>query len=211
MGEFEIYTLTEFEDVRKNMDILGEDFLFLRNLRKIGWIEDDLQNFKTPYHKKKATRSLEKIFMKYHVPFRQAHHNHVTQMSSAVEEFLLKFDLVKINEKYQKKFVNYLGFTVAKKSEQLELAERGLKLNANQCLILLSLIPFQSEDADLDFKIRALRENSKIFDFWSNLLEIEILTLTAVYRGNTEKFPWMPCWIDKLKEMRCTWNPIDIK
>ncbi len=201
LGELEIYSTDEYAQVEKKTLEIGEDFLFIRNLRKIGWIEDDLETYKTGYHQKKAKRALGKIFSKYSKSEALIEHNNVKGLTGAVSDFLSKIEPNPGQTGSFKVFVNYLGFSVAHGDESLSPGERGLYLPRGLGLVLLATVPFESNEQEISERIKQLRMENKVQFYWKNFLEIEIATLSAVYRANPDKFPWMPSWLKELRSM----------
>jgi hypothetical protein len=202
IGEVEIYSSDELVAVEDLRSPIQAQASFLRNMRKIGWIEDGLENHSAAYHRKKALRALNKIFFQSKASFSGKSFNNIQDYNKPLFQFLSQFSEVRSEPLSFKIFVNYLGFVVSQGNFDLGPKERGLHLPGNLGLLLLAIVPFRSTDLRLQAAIERLRQSSQIFPLWKSLVEIEVFTLNAVYRGDPDQFSWMPPWIDELKKMR---------
>ncbi len=200
LGELEIYTISEHDRFLLLEEKIKKQYWYLRDLRKIGWIEDGAPNYRTKYHVVKFYRSMKALLGKFEVFSRPKEFSNVNLVSKSVRNWLeSQFESNLLSQPLSFTiFSNYLGFFVSQDPD-FSSEKRGIYLPHPYGILLLSLVPFTTEKEDIMMGVRTFRKNNKVNSLWRDLTEIEILVLTAVYRGNSEIFSWMPQWIKEIE------------
>lgn len=203
LGELEIYTAAEMRNIQNLMTKVQPDFQFLRDFRKIGWVEDENRTFPSEYHKIKYYRGLRNLLRKFKYSGEIKDFSNISLVVPELEHWLSELQIPKLV--FPKieflEFSNYLGFTVTNTALP-QSAPRTVTLEDHLGFVFLSIIPHQSANPTLQSILDAYRAHPKVKNLWHCLLELEIDILNGVYRARPGIFPQMPLWIEQLKSYR---------
>ncbi len=204
LGEVEVYSSSEREEMKALLMRVGELHKFLRDVRKLTWVENDDRRFKTPYHRLKFERAVKKILSKMKIETDIRVHYNVGSCASMIEarlnELVLPRDVPDLRFQV---FSRYLNFGVKQGEGDAHLAANVVSLASPLGLWLLALTPFEAETGELRSAIKTLRHHEFVRETWTSLLRLEAITMGGVYRADPDHFTWIPEWKSQLE----SWLP----
>ncbi len=191
LGELEVFTFQELEELKLLENDIGELYQFLRDMRKIGWIKGQLKTQKrNPYHRYKDHRALKNIKRKWSL---RSFHQPVLQATKLLKKYLGNTvgQLPRSCDFSCSVFCPYLFLRVSLSPRKPQLQD---------WLLLLSCTPtWERGDAQLDEFICTIRKNyDGIRVIFEKLNRLEFLVATAFVRGAKEQEQWHPSWLNQL-------------
>jgi hypothetical protein len=186
LGEVEIYTSTELVLLRQVLARRGDEHRFIRNIRKIGWKEQELQTAQTDYHRNKCLRSMRKCSRELGVPFGESAARSL-QLESALNHFFysrsyvypVDFDRQVARIQRYRLFCPYLGQEIG------STEDAKMRLSPTVGMLLLAVTPpAQRRRPKFDEFIDKIRSASlKINACYRDLEIIERLEFQGSRRG----------------------------
>ena len=191
MGELEVYTFREFEELESLEEDIGELYQVLRDMRKIGWIKGQLKTQKrNPYHRYKDHRALKNIKRKWSL---RSFHHPVLQATKLLKKYLGNSagQLPRSCDFSCSVFCPYLFLRVSLSPREPQLQD---------WLLLLSCTPtWERGDAQLDEFTCTIRKNyDGIRVIFEKLNRLEFLVATAFVRGASKPEDWHSIWLRQL-------------
>lgn len=193
LGELEIYSQEEWNNLQKWLEEFGSTYSFLRDLRKTGWMAREKREHLIPYHQKKAERSHD-ILVQKHSP--QGTWIHPLKKFLAHYTCLLPLSAQPIQWPI---YSRYLGYRMNPSSAGALTADE-LHLSTEETLILLTLCPvIQDYPKQLQDLAQELRKTPEFRANAHALSAIEWTMARGFNRGSPRELPWMPQWLVDLE------------
>lgn len=204
LGEIEVYSVAEREGIEELLGQVGDLHKFLRDVRKLTWVESDDRRLRTPYHRLKFERAVKKIFAKVKIEADVKDDFNVGSCAPLIESRLNALALPRdVPDLRFRVFSRYLNFGVNQGGVDAPLAANVVTLRPPFGLWILALTPFEAESEALRSAIESLRRNEAVRDSWIALLRLEAITMGGVFRAFPDQFTWIPEWKSKLE----SWIP----
>ncbi|MCB0349670.1 MAG: hypothetical protein KDD38_00715 [Bdellovibrionales bacterium] len=207
LGEVEIYSPEEYAKLESCLSLNGALYNSLRTIRKIRWIEADLEKSLSTYHKYKALRSISICFQKLgYTGYAALVAGNLKNLTGVISALLkpymesgglagnaLSINELAIDEKLLSSGVPVDYFQCVLINESAAENPYGLCLRGDLALTLISLTPlvhFHSNELD---KLVSLKRasNMPLAQAWQSICEIEYLILSGVIRGSATEQEWM--------------------
>ena len=208
IGEVEIYTQLESEELDFEIKASEKTYNFIRPLRKIQWMKQSHKLGLSKYHKFKALRSIRLIFK--NVFFSEKHDNE--QISNAISAWAESYYLLelKVIDKMlvenatlisDRVYSDYLGYHFLQDSKIQ--ASNEIALEKRYVVLLLALAPEDHHGApQLNVVVRnIINEAPKLKNDRQSLARIEALIVQSWSRTQTPVPDWATLWIERLKQI----------
>jgi len=196
VGELEMYRTGEWEELIRLRKTTAAIYDFLRDLRKIVWMEIGYAQSSTEYGRYKALRSIRLCLERLtgsKVPIdsiRSA--GNVGAARTAVmkliernfQDELSRIPSIETSRESAQSFCTYLGF----KLETLELPPK-------HALILFGICPLVNcATRTLEEAVQSARKEPRIHATWSALAKMEWIYFQASNRTYADERDWTPAW-----------------
>lgn len=202
VGELETYRSDEWEELTRLRQTTGMVYDFLRDLRKIVWMEIAYGQARHDYQRYKTRRSIRLCLTRLNgsevaIESIGARGN-VGAASSAVQRFverhfspeLAALQHVELTPDSAQTFCTYLGFEMD-----------SLRLSAAHALVLFAICPLvHPATAAVEALLAQARQQRRIRATWAALAKMEWIYFQASNRTFAEERDWTPAWASALED-----------
>jgi hypothetical protein len=192
MGELEIYTKNEYQEIYQSDIVFLNLYLKIRTIRQINWLRSRILNEKnrTNYHRLKDHRKLIILTRKLKLT---SSYNVLFSLKNDLEKFIQYNNSINNFSIYKKLDYAYCNYICQ---------SFHFKKDINLSLFFLACLPIKKRgQLDLDLVIQQYRSsNIKINSLFKRLNEIEYYITQAYIRGSNKSEDWYDRWLLQLKE-----------